>query len=148
MDFIAQFYLWIKAIHVMAVIAWMAGLFYLPRLFVRHVTHAPIGSEMSEVFKIMENKLYRVIMNPAMMTAWICGILMIASGVTDFLAPWFLVKFVFVIAMTIFHIWCKKRLVEFAEDSNTRSSRHYRFANEVPTILMIVIVIMVIVKPF
>lgn len=148
MDFLAPFFIWLKAIHVVAVISWMAGLLYLPRLFVRHATHGSAGSEISEVFKIMESKLFHVIMVPAMITAWICGILMIASGIPDVMSLWFLVKLICVIGMTIFHEWCNKRLVEFAEDRNTRTSRYYRFANEVPTILMIIIVIMVIVKPF
>jgi len=150
MDFLWTIYLWVKAIHVMAVIAWMAGLFYLPRLFVHHAERASPGSEMSQTFSMMETKLLRLIMNPAMIVAWICGILMLLTpGAVDFGSDiWVHVKLLAVIAMTVFHMWLAARRKEFAVDANTRSGRQYRIMNEVPTVLMIVIVIMVIVQPF
>lgn len=148
MEFLAPYFDWIKALHVMAVISWMAGIFYLPRLFVHHAETAPVGSAQSETFKMMEAKLFGVIMQPAMIVTWVCGLLMIMSGLVDWLAPWFIVKFIAVIALTGFNEWCRARLKEFARDENKRPGRYFRIANEVPTVLMIVIVIMVIVKPF
>ena len=148
MDWLAPFYSWIKALHVMAVIAWMAGLFYLPRLFVYHAERAAVGSELDQTFRVMEEKLLRVIMNPAMITAWICGVLMIAMGGLDFGSVWGWAKILAVIAMTGAHMWMAARRRDFAAGRNTRSGRSYRIANEVPTILMIVAVVAVIVKPF
>ena len=148
MDWLAPFYTWIKALHVMAVIAWMAGLFYLPRLFVYHAETATVGSELDRTFRVMEEKLLRVIMNPAMITAWVCGALMVAMGGLDFGAVWGWAKLLAVIAMTAAHMWMAARRREFAAGQNTRSGRSYRIANEVPTVLMIVAVVAVIVKPF
>ena len=148
MDWLTPYYAWIKALHVMAVIAWMAGLFYLPRLFVYHAERAPVGSELDRTFRIMEEKLLRVIMNPAMITAWICGLLMIAMGGLDFASVWGWAKLLAVIAMTAAHMWMAARRRDFALGRNTRSGRSYRIANEVPTVLMIVAVVAVIVKPF
>ena len=138
--------LWLKSLHVIAVIAWFAGLFYLPRLFVYHAGAAP-GSELSETLKVMERRLLRLIMNPAMIVVWVTGPwLAWWQGVyTD---GWFLAKFALVVLLTGFHhalaLWRKA----FAGDRNTRSERFYRIANEVPTVLLIGIVILVIVKPF
>ena len=148
MDWLTPYYAWIKALHVMAVIAWMAGLFYLPRLFVYHAERAPVGSELDRTFRVMEEKLLRVIMNPAMITAWICGLLMIAMGGLDFASVWGWAKLLAVIAMTAAHMWMAARRRDFALGRNTRSGRSYRIANEVPTVLMIVAVVAVIVKPF
>lgn len=146
-DLISALYPWIKVVHVVAVISWMAGIFYLPRLFVHHVERAPAGSEMSETFKMMEVKLYRLIMNPAMMVTWIAGLALAAMpGVAS--GGWFIVKFIAVLAMTAFHIWLGKQRKAFVADQNKYSGRTYRIMNEVPTALMLVIVIMVIVKPF
>lgn len=148
--FLTDLYPWTKAFHVMSVIAWMAGLFYLPRLFVHHAERAAPGTEMSETFIMMERKLLRLIMNPAMIATWVFGLLLILTpGVLSLASDgWFHVKFLGVVAMTWFHHWCSLRRKDFAADRNTRSGRQYRLMNEVPTLLMIVIVIMVIVKPF
>ena len=148
MDWLTPYYTWIKALHVMAVIAWMAGLFYLPRLFVYHAERASVGSELDRTFKVMEEKLLRVIMNPAMITAWICGLLMIGMGGLDFTSVWGWAKLLAVVAMTAAHMWMAARRKDFALGRNTRSGRSYRIANEVPTVLMIVAVVAVIVKPF
>lgn len=148
MDWLVPYYTWVKALHVMAVIAWMAGLFYLPRLFVYHAERATSGSELDLTFQVMEEKLLRVIMNPSMITAWVCGLLMIAMGGLDFSAVWGWAKVFAVIAMTVAHMWMAARRKEFAAGRNTRSGRSYRIANEVPTILMLVAVVAVIVKPF
>ncbi|WP_112321327.1 protoporphyrinogen oxidase HemJ [Oceanibium sediminis] len=143
-------YLWLKAFHIMAVIAWMAGLFYLPRLFVHHTERAMGDPGQEQVFQIMEAKLLRVIMNPAMIAAWVLGILLILSlGVGSvFSQGWFHVKLLALVGMTAFHMWLAARRKDFVAGRNTRSGRTYRIMNEVPTVLMIVIVIMVVVKPF
>ena len=130
----------------MAVISWMAGLFYLPRLFVYHSQTAK-GSETSETFKVMERKLLKLIMNPAMLTAWIFGLLA-AYLQNQFLETWFLIKLLLVIIMTVFHMFLGKCRKDFEADSNQRPEKFYRLVNEVPTVLMIFIVITVIVKPF
>lgn len=138
--------LWIKALHVVAVIAWMAGLLYLPRLYVYHCT-AEKGSKQSETFKVMERRLLRVIMNPAMIVVWITGPwLAWAQGMAK--DHWLWAKFGLVLLLTGYHhalgVWRK----DFAEDWNTRGPGFYRIMNEVPTVLMIGIVVLVIVKPF
>ena len=148
MDWLAPYYLWIKALHVMAVIAWMAGLFYLPRLFVYHAERAPVGSDLDATFRVMEEKLLRVIMNPAMIVAWVCGIAMIAMGGLDFGAVWGWAKLLAVLAMTAAHMWMARCRKAFAAGQNRHSGRTYRLANEVPTLLMVVAVVSVIVKPF
>lgn len=144
-DFVAAWYLWLKALHLISVIAWMAGLLYLPRLFVYHC-EAPAGSALSETFKVMERRLLRAIMNPAMIAAWVFGSLLL--WIQDWRAPWLHGKLTLVVAMTVMHhlfaLWRK----DFAADRNARSQRFYRFMNEVPTLAMIGIVILVIVKPF
>ena len=148
MDWILGYYSWIKALHIAAVISWMAGMFYLPRLFVYHAEQAEPGSQMDATFQVMEEKLLRVIMGPAMVVTWIAGVLMIALGGFDFGAAWSWIKLGSVVAMTGFHGWLSARRKEFAAGENTRNGRTYRLANEVPTVLMLVIVVMVVVKPF
>ena len=147
MDWLEQYYTWFKAGHVISVIAWMAGMFYLPRLFVYHVERAPVGSEMDQTFQTMEKKLLRVIMNPAMISSWIFGIVLIVLGGLDFSAVWAWLKIVGVVAMTGMHMWLAARRKDFAEGKNGLSGRTYRLMNEVPTVLMFVIVIAVIVEP-
>lgn len=148
MIWLAPFYEWIKALHLIAVISWMAGLFYLPRLFVYHAERAKPGSELDQTFRVMEEKLLRVIMNPAMIVAWICGLLLIGMGGLDFASVWGWAKLIAVFAMTGAHMWLAARRKEFAAGQNTRSGRTYRIANEVPTVLMFVVIIAVIVRPF
>ena len=138
--------LWLKAFHVMAVIAWLAGLFYLPRLFVYHAS-APPGSELSETFKVMERRLLRAIMLPAMIAVWITGPwLAWWEGVT--MDGWLVAKVVLVVILSGFQGMLGRWQREFAQDRNTHPERFYRIANEVPTLLMAAIVILVIVKPF
>jgi putative membrane protein len=147
-DFLTVAYPWIKSIHVIAVISWMAGMLYLPRLFVYHAESEP-GSEKSETFKIMERRLLRAIMNPAMILTYIFGGLLLATpGIVDWGSAWIWIKLAAIAGMTIAHHVFGKWRKEFERDVNTRSTKAYRWANEVPTILMIVIVIMVIVRPF
>ena len=148
MDWLAPYYLWIKSLHIMAVIAWMAGLFYLPRLFVYHAERAATGSELDTTFRVMEEKLLRVIMNPAMIVAWICGLLMIAMGGLDFGAVWGWAKLLAVIAMTGAHMWMARCRRAFAAGENKYSGRTYRMANEIPTLLMVIAVVAVVVQPF
>ena len=139
-------YLWIKAVHVVAVIAWMAGSLYLPRLFVYHADVLK-GSDQSELFKVMEKRLLTVIMNPAMMIAWVLGLWLAWDGF-GFKGGWLHVKFLAVIALSGFHGYLSRAVREFAHDRNGKSARHWRMMNEIPTVLMLIIVIMVIVKPF
>ena len=147
-DWLAGAYLWIKALHIAAVIAWMAGIFYLPRLFVYHAEHAQAGGELSETLKVMELKLLRVIMNPAMVATWVFGLAMLAAGVVDWSQGWVWVKAGLVIAMTWFHHSLAQWRKAFAADRNTRPGRHYRIANEMPTLLMLGIVLMAVAEPF
>jgi len=139
-------YLWMKAFHIVAVIAWMAGIFYLPRLFVYHAGATP-GSETSATFKVMERRLYSAIMTPAMIATWLAGLALATSGHL-WTTPWFLAKLAVVAAMTYFHVWLGRRLRDFAADRNRISARTYRLANELPTLLVIVIVVLVVVRPF
>jgi putative membrane protein len=138
--------LWIKAIHVIAVIAWMAGLLYLPRLFVYH-TDAAIGSELSQTFKVMERRLLKVIMAPAMMVSWTLG-LWLAYNSFGFSGGWLWGKILAVAGLTVFHVMLSRAQRAFEADRRERTARHWRFMNEVPTLLMIAAVIFVIVKPF
>ena len=148
-DWFLWAYPWTKALHIMAVISWMAGLFYLPRLFVYHAEKAVVGSELSETLKVMEAKLLRVIMNPAMIVTWIFGLILLATpGLVDFTSVWIWVKLVMVSGMTWFHHLLARWRKEFASDQNTRSGRTYRLWNEAPTLMMVVIVIAVVVRPF
>jgi putative membrane protein len=141
-------YLWIKALHVISLIAWMAALFYLPRLYVYHC-QVPAGSVESERFKVMERRLLKQIMTPAMIATWVFGILLVLTpGIISWSQGWWYVKLVSVILLTGFHGAMSKWRKDFLNDRNRRPERFYRIANEVPTVLMFVIVIMVIVKPF
>jgi putative membrane protein len=127
----------------------MAGMFYLPRLFVYHAETAPVGSEQSEIFKVMERKLIRAIINPAMVATWVFGLcLVFTPGIIDWSSIWPWVKSAMVIGMSAYHGWLSARRKEFERDENTRSGRTYRISNEIPTVLMLVIVFMVIPKPF
>ena len=147
-DFLAPAYLWIKALHVISVIAWMAGMFYLPRLYVYHCM-VKRGSTESERFKVMERRLLKQIINPAMIAAWLFGVfLVLTPGVIDWASGWWWTKFTAVITMSGFHGAMSRWRRDFLDDRNVRSHRYYRFANEVPTVLMFIIVIMVIVRPF
>lgn len=140
-------FLWIKALHVIAVIAWMAGILYLPRLFVYHANAAP-GSETSELFKVMERRLANAIMTPAMIATWVFGLWLLALNPAWFSDPWMHVKLSAVLLMTVAHGALSRWRKAFARDANTRPSKFFRIFNEIPTVLMIVIVIMVIGKPF
>lgn len=140
-------HLWVKSLHVMAVISWMAGMFYLPRLFVYHVD-APKGSVQSETFKVMERRLLRAIINPAMIVAWLTGLWM-AWYVFHMKGGWLHAKlFIVFIFLSGFHGLLARWRKDFAADRNVRSARFYRIANEVPTVIMVIVVILVIVKPF
>jgi putative membrane protein len=139
-------YEWIKALHVIAVISWMAGMLYLPRLFVYHC-EAEAGSKQAETFKVMERRLLKAIINPAMIVAWLAGLYLAWAG-HWYSAPWFHVKFVLVLVMSGVHGFLSRCVKDFAADRNTRDQKFYRIINEVPTGLMIAIVILVIVKPF
>ena len=139
-------YLWAKALHVIAIIAWMAGMLYLPRLFVYHC-HAPKGSPQSETFKVMERRLLKVIMTPAMIVAWVLGVYLAWSG-GFFTAHWFHGKLALVLLMSGVHSYYAGASRRFAEDRNTVSAKTWRLLNEAPTVLMIGIVVLVIVKPF
>ena len=139
-------YAWVKAFHVIAAIAWMAGLLYLPRLMVYHCA-APPGSPQSETFKIMERRLLRGIMTPAMILTWGLGLWLAWSG-GWFTSGWFVGKLLGVVALSAFHGCAARWVKDFAANQNRRTARFYRWVNELPTIMMIAIVILVIVKPF
>jgi protoporphyrinogen IX oxidase len=142
----SHLYLWFKAVHVMAVISWMAGMLYLPRLFVYHCG-AEAGSRQSETFKVMERRLLRGIMTPAMIATWLLGLWMIYDG-GWISAHWLHVKLALVVVLSGFHGMMARWTADFAADRNRHSERFYRAVNEVPTVLMIGIVIMVVIKPF
>lgn len=139
-------YLWMKAGHVIAVISWMAGMLYLPRLFVYHCDAEP-GSKQSETFKVMERRLLRGIINPAMIASWAFGLWLAWYGFA-FHGGWLHAKILLVVAMSAMHGYLSSAVRKFAEDRNQKAPRHWRIINEVPTLLMIVIVVLVIVKPF
>jgi len=139
-------YLWVKALHIVAVMACMAGMLYLPRLFVYH-TAAGVGSEQSETFKTMERRLLNFIMMPAMAVTWITGIALVLLG-QWFSAGWFQAKFVVVVAMTIMHGLFAHWVNEFRYDRNSHNQKLYRIINEIPTVLLVIIVILATVKPF
>lgn len=148
MSWLAAAYPWIKACHIVSIVAWMAGLFYLPRLFVYHA-EVVRGSETSETFKVMERRLLRGIMNPAMVAVYVFGILLaLTPGIVDWQSGWIYVKLTAVAGLTIVHhllgLWRK----DFAADRNRHSARFYRIVNEIPTLLLILIVVMVVAKPF
>jgi len=138
--------LWVKALHIIAVVAWMAGMFYLPRLFVYHAMSEP-GSQQSETFKVMELRLLRIIMNPASIVVWITGpYLAWAWGMYH--DGWFIAKVILVIALTTLHHLLARWRKEFAADKNRHDAKFYRYVNEIPTLLLIGIVVLVVVKPF
>jgi protoporphyrinogen IX oxidase len=141
--------LFLKSLHIMAVISWLAGLFYLPRLFVYHADAAP-GSEMSETFKVMERRLLKAIMTPAMLVSWALGLwLAFGAGVIDIASDyWFYAKLICVIALSAFHMALAKWRRDFEADRNIRPAKFYRVINEVPTLLMAVIILLVIMRPF
>ena len=139
-------YLWLKALHVVAVIAWMASLLYLPRLMVYHCEAEP-GSKQSETFKLMERRLLRFIANPAMIATWLFGVALVLEN-AQYRAGWMQAKFGLVIALSALHGLNGRWIKDFAADRNRRSARFYRIMNEVPALLMIGIVVLVIVKPF
>ena len=139
-------YEWLKAFHIIAVIAWMAGMLYLPRLFVYHC-EADVGSRQSETFKVMERRLLRIIINPAMIAAWVLGLWLAWRG-GWFVAPWLHAKLVLVLAMSALHGILVKHVKNFAADRDRRSPKYYRILNEIPTVLMVFIVILAVVKPF
>src|SRR4029453_9079052 len=148
MAWLASAYLWIKALHIVSVVAWMAGLLYLPRLFVYHA-EAAAGSPQSQTFKVMERRLLRGIMNPAMGAAYIFGILLLLTpGIVNWATGWVYVKLALVAVLTIYHHALARWRKEFAADANKRSARFYRLMNELPTAILIAIVILVVVKPF
>ena len=139
-------YLWVKALHIIAVISWMAGLLYLPRLFIYH-TDAPPGSQMDQTFKTMERRLYHVIMNPAMMLSWALG-LYLAWSVYGFSGGWLHAKLALVLLLTGVHSFFGRAVAAFARDDNRISARRWRLLNELPALLMVAIVVLVAVKPF
>ena len=139
-------YRWILALHVIAFVSWMAGMLYLPRLFVYHATTRP-GSEQSETFKVMEHRLLSFIMTPAMVVTWLAGIALAADG-GWLAAGWFHAKLVLVLAMSALHGLLSRWRRDFAADRNRRSAKFFRIVNEIPTVLLIGIVILAVVKPF
>ena len=146
-DFLAESYAWVKVLHVISVISWMAGLFYLPRLFVYHAEKVTAGHETDALFQLMERRLLRAIMNPAMIATWIFGLaLVLTPGIVDWSMVWPWTKAGSVLGMTWFHMWLARRRKDFAAGRNRCSGRTYRMMNEVPTLLMLVIVASVIVK--
>jgi protoporphyrinogen IX oxidase len=136
----------LKSLHIISMVAWMAGMFYLPRLFVYHVD-APVGSPQSETFKVMERRLLKAIINPAMTATWIFG-LWLAWEIGAWREGWLHAKLVFVLVLSGLHGVLVRRLREFAEDRNTHSGRYYRVINEVPTLCLVAIVALVVFKPF
>ncbi len=148
MSFLLPYHDWVLVGHIVSVISWMAGMFYLPRIFVYHAERATPGSELDKVFQVMERKLLKLIMTPAMIASWVFGLVLLFMGVFDFSQAWSWIKIVAVILMSGMHGWLAVRCREFAEGRNVRSGRTYRLANEVPTVLMLIIVIMVVVRPF
>ena len=146
-DILALSYPWVKSLHIMAVISWMAGLFYLPRIFVYHVEQAEKGDQLDQTFRVMERKLLKVIMAPASVVTWVCGILLVSTpGVVDWGAVWPYTKGVSVILMTGFHHWLMARQKDFEKGENTLTGRQYRMMNEVPPLLMVIIVLSVVVR--
>lgn len=149
-DLLTAAYPWTKSLHIISMVAWMAGLFYLPRVYVYHAERANGPGEMSTVFKVMELKLLKLIMTPSMIATWFFGLLLVSTpGVivwsSDF---WIYPKLLSVLGLTWFHHWLGQRRKDFASDANTRTGRTYRMMNEVPTLLLVLIVVLVVVKPF
>ena len=148
-DYLIAMYPWLKAGHIISVISWMAGIFYLPRLFVHHSEKVEVPSQTDRLFSMMESKLLKVIMTPAMLATWGFGLsLAVIPGVLDWSDIWPWVKLMSIIAMTWFHFWLAKRQRDFELGNNQLTGKTYRIMNEVPTVLLLVIVIMVVVRPF
>lgn len=146
-DFLALMYPWTKAFHIISVISWMAALFYLPRLLVHHTEQVGLTGETHDLFSMMEGKLATVIMRPAMISTWFFGIcLVLTPGIVDWSMIWPWTKMIAVLAMTGFHEWLSARVKGFAAGENQLTGKQYRMMNEVPTVLMIVIVFSVVVK--
>ena len=142
-----NYYLLFKSLHLISVISWMAGLLYLPRIFVYHAENSD-NKKISDVFKIMEKKLYFYIMTPAMILSWIFGLILIHSiGFQQLGQTWMVLKIIFVVFLTLYHFYLGKTLNQFKFDQNTHSHKFYRLINEIPTILLILIVFVVIFKP-
>jgi protoporphyrinogen IX oxidase len=141
-------YPWIKSAHIVSMVAWMAGLLYLPRLFVYHAM-APVGSDKSETFKVMERRLQRGIMVPAMVATWCFGLALAGTpGVVDWRMGWLWIKIALVVGLTIFHVFLSRWRGTFSADRNAHSARFFRMVNELPTVALIAIVVLVVVKPF
>lgn len=146
-DFLADVYLWTKALHIVSVITWMAGLFYLPRLLVYHAEASQPGDSRDEVFQVMERKLLRLIMNPAMVATWVFGLaLVFTPGVVDWSSIWPWTKMFGVLTLTWFHHWLGYRRKDFVKGSNQTTGRTFRLMNELPTLMMIVIVFSVVLR--
>ena len=146
-DFLFMLYPWVKSLHIMAIISWMAGLFYLPRLYVYHVEKAQSVDGADHIFFEMEEKLLHVIMRPAIIVAWVCGLIMVFTpGIVSWELIWPWIKGAAVIGMTWFHYWLMARRKDFLEGRNRFTGRQYRMMNEVPTILMVTIVLAVVLK--
>ena len=147
-EILSVLYPWVKSLHVISVFAWMAGLFYLPRLFVYHAETVGQSGDTHRLFTVMEGRLLRIIMRPAMIASWVFGLVLVATpGVIDWSQLWPWTKAASVLGMTWFHVWCVKRMRDFEAGTNEREGRTFRLMNEVPTILLIAIVISVIVRP-
>ena len=148
-DYLIAMYPWLKAGHIVSVISWMAGIFYLPRLFVHHSEKVKVPSDTDRLFCMMESKLLKVIMTPAMLATWGFGLsLAIIPGVLNWSEVWPWVKLISIVAMTVFHVWLAKRQRDFENGENHLTGKTYRIMNEVPTVLVLAIVIMVVVRPF
>ena len=148
-EYFISFYSWLLAGHIISVIAWMAGIFYLPRLFVYHSEEVIQNSSTDKLFIKMERRLLRAIMVPAMISSWLFGIsLAIIPGVIDWSLFWPWLKFLSVLLLTVFHFWLSKKQVAFENGKNKLSGKTYRVMNEVPTLLLVIIIIMVVIRPF
>ena len=143
----AEWFLWLKVVHIVSVVAWMAGLFYLPRLFVYHCGVSP-GSETSELFKMMERRLMVAIMRPAAVTSLFSGVLLFIAGGFQFFQVWVLGKLAAVLLLCVYHGALESYLRRFARDERVRDARFFRILNEVPTLLLIIIVVFIVIKPF
>lgn len=145
-DLLLDWYPWVKSLHIIAVVAWMAGLFYLPRLYVYHAERTDVTG-LADVLVVMERRLLKAIMNPAMIATWVFGLaLVMTPAVVDWSAAWPWVKAASVVAMTWFHMWLAARRKDFVQGENVRSGRQFRIMNEVPTVLLVLIVVSVVVK--
>lgn len=144
---VSEYYLWFQAFHIIAVMAWMAAMLYLPRLFVYHA-QTDIGTPQSETFKVMERRLLRYIGTPAMIVTWVLGMCLLAGNPQVMSDGWMHVKLLLVFLLSGFHGACAGWMKKFARDENTKSDKFYRVANEIPTVFMVIIVILAVVKPF